>query len=149
MQATGGWRPDWPPAIAGGKSAKSITVRSGNWLSLKQAQALLNAPDITTTKGLCDHGIIAVPLGGALRCSGGLTPEATVAARRARTAGLVCVVPAISGGGNALDQGHRRGPHPAQSHLFERGLRPLLVLPHRKRPPTNPSPQSVERCSKV
>jgi hypothetical protein len=36
--------------IARVKSAKSIGVRSGNWLSLRQAQAPLNAPDITTTK---------------------------------------------------------------------------------------------------
>jgi integrase len=41
----------------------------GNWLSLKQAQALLNAPDITTTKGLRDRAIIAVLLGCALRRS--------------------------------------------------------------------------------
>jgi hypothetical protein len=34
------------------KSAKSIGVRAGNWLSLKQAQALLNAPDITTAEVL-------------------------------------------------------------------------------------------------
>jgi hypothetical protein len=44
-------------------------VRAGNWLSLKQAQALLNAPDITTTKGLRDRAIIAVLLGCALRRS--------------------------------------------------------------------------------
>src|SRR5450755_2988559 len=47
------------PEIAAGiqrvKSAKSIGVRAGNWRSLKQAQALLNAPDITTTKGLRDR----------------------------------------------------------------------------------------------
>ena len=51
------------------KSAKSIGVRAGNWLSLKQAQALLNAPDITTKKGLRDRAIIAVLLGCALRRS--------------------------------------------------------------------------------
>ena len=51
------------------KSAKSIGVRAGNWLSLKQAQTLLNAPDITTTKGLRDRAIIAVLLGCALRRS--------------------------------------------------------------------------------
>jgi len=44
-------------------------VRTGNWLSLKQAQALLNAPDITTTKGLRDRGIIAVLIGCGLRRS--------------------------------------------------------------------------------
>ncbi len=79
--------------------------RSGNWLSLKPAQALLNAPDISTTQGLQDRAIIAVLLGCALRrsevaalteadrrCSGGLTPEATGAARRANTAELFGVV---------------------------------------------------------
>jgi hypothetical protein len=34
------------------KNAKSIGVRSGNWRILWQAQALLNAPDITTAAGL-------------------------------------------------------------------------------------------------
>src|SRR6202161_3378756 len=61
------------PELAAGiqrvKSAKPIGVRMGNWLSLKQAQALLNAPDITTTKGLRDRAIIAVLLGCALRRS--------------------------------------------------------------------------------
>jgi hypothetical protein len=58
-------------------------VGTANWLTLRQAQALLNAPDITTTKGLPDRAIIAVLLGCALRrcegaaltdgrCSGGL-----------------------------------------------------------------------------
>ena len=47
----------------------AITMRAGNWLSLKQAQALLNAPDITTMKGLRDRAIIAVLLGCALRRS--------------------------------------------------------------------------------
>jgi site-specific recombinase XerD len=44
-------------------------VRCGNWLSLKQAQAPLNAPDITTTKGLRDRANIAVLLGCGLRRS--------------------------------------------------------------------------------
>ena len=61
------------PELAAGiqrvESAKSIGVRAGNWLSLKQAQAILNAPDITTTKGLRDRAIIAVLLGCALRRS--------------------------------------------------------------------------------
>jgi site-specific recombinase XerD len=55
--------------IARVKSAKSMGVRMGNWLSLKQAQALLNAPDITTTEGLRDRAIIAVLLGCGLRRS--------------------------------------------------------------------------------
>src|ERR1035441_4037525 len=61
------------PELAAGiqrvKSAKSIGVRAGNWLSLKQAQTLLNAPDITTLKGLRHRAIIAVLLGCALRRS--------------------------------------------------------------------------------
>jgi hypothetical protein len=32
------------------KSAKSVGIRMG-WLSARQAQALLNTPDITTTEG--------------------------------------------------------------------------------------------------
>jgi len=44
-------------------------VRAGNWLSLNQAQTLLNASDITTLKGLRDRAIIAVLLGCALRRS--------------------------------------------------------------------------------
>jgi len=61
--------PELAAGIARVKSAKSIGVRTGNWLSLKQAQTLLNAPNITTTKGLRDRAIIAVLLGCALRRS--------------------------------------------------------------------------------
>jgi site-specific recombinase XerD len=41
----------------------------GNWLSVKQAQMLLNTPDITTTKGLRDRAILAVLLGCGLQRS--------------------------------------------------------------------------------
>jgi len=61
--------PELAAGVARVKSAKSMGVRTGNWLSLKQAQALLNAPDITTTKGLRDRAIIAVLLGCGLRRS--------------------------------------------------------------------------------
>src|SRR5713226_4532653 len=61
------------PELANGitrvKGVASKGVRLGNWLSLKQAQALLNAPDITKTKGLRDRAIIAVLLGCGLRRS--------------------------------------------------------------------------------
>ena len=61
------------PELAAGiqrvKSAKSVGVRMGNWLSQKQAQALLNTPDISTLKGLRDRAIIAVLLGCGLRRS--------------------------------------------------------------------------------
>src|ERR1019366_8117461 len=61
--------PELAAGIARVKSAKSMGVRTGNWLTLKQAQALLNAPDITTTKGLRDRAILAVLLGCGLRRS--------------------------------------------------------------------------------
>jgi site-specific recombinase XerD len=61
--------PELAAGIARVKSAKSMGVRTGNWLTLKQAQALLNAPDIETTKGLRDRAIIAVLLGCGLRRS--------------------------------------------------------------------------------
>jgi site-specific recombinase XerD len=41
----------------------------GNWLSVMQAQTLLNTPDITTSKGLRDRAILAVLLGCGLRRS--------------------------------------------------------------------------------
>ena len=61
--------PELAAGIARVKSAKSIGIRTGNWLSLKQAQALLNAPDGGTLKGLRDRAIIAVLLGCGLRRS--------------------------------------------------------------------------------
>jgi integrase len=61
------------PELAAGicrvKSAKSQGIRVGNWLSVRQAQSLLNAPDISTTKGLRDRAILAVLLGCGLRRS--------------------------------------------------------------------------------
>ena len=61
------------PELAAGirrvKSVKSVGIRVGNWLSLRQAQALVNAPDITTLKGLRDRAILAVLLGCGLRRS--------------------------------------------------------------------------------
>lgn len=60
-------------AIANGVSrVRGVTshgVRAGNWLTKKQAQALLNAPDTTTLKGLRDRAILAVLMGGGLRRS--------------------------------------------------------------------------------
>src|SRR6476659_2456512 len=61
--------PELAAGIARVKSAKSIGVRVGNWLSLRQAQALLSAPDIATVKGLRDRAILAVLLGCGLRRS--------------------------------------------------------------------------------
>src|SRR6266852_5210769 len=61
--------PELAAGIARVKGVKSKGVRLGNWLSMRQAQALLNAPDTATTKGLRDRAILAVLLGCGLRRS--------------------------------------------------------------------------------
>jgi integrase len=61
------------PELASGitrvKGVASKGVRLGNWLSVKQAQALLNTPDTSTANGLRDRAILAVLLGCGLRRS--------------------------------------------------------------------------------
>jgi hypothetical protein len=59
--------PELAAGIARVKSAKSVGIRMGNWLSARQAQALINAPDVTTLRGLRnrDH-----------RCAPGMRPPA-------------------------------------------------------------------------
>jgi site-specific recombinase XerD len=54
-------------AIQRVKGAKTEGTRAGNWLTRAQAQALLDAPDPTTKKGLRDRAVLAVLLGCALR----------------------------------------------------------------------------------
>src|SRR6202795_1552939 len=61
--------PELAAGISRVKSAKTQGIRTGNWLSQRQAQALLSAPDITTLRGLRDRAILAVLLGCALRRS--------------------------------------------------------------------------------
>ncbi len=61
--------PELAAGIARVKSAKTVGVRAGNWLSARQAQSLLNAPDTTTLKGLRDRAILAVLFGCGLRRS--------------------------------------------------------------------------------
>src|SRR5580693_475489 len=61
--------PELAAGIARVKSAKSVGVRTGNWLSVRQAQNLLNAPDTTSLKGLRDRAVLAVLLGCGLRRS--------------------------------------------------------------------------------
>src|SRR5450432_3700656 len=61
--------PELAAGIARVKSAKSVGIRTGNWLSVRQAQSLLSAPDVTTVKGLRDRAILAVLLGCGLRRS--------------------------------------------------------------------------------
>ncbi len=61
--------PDLAAGISRVKSAKTQGIRVGNWLSLRQAQALLSAPDTATLRGLRDRAILAVLLGCGLRRS--------------------------------------------------------------------------------
>ncbi len=55
-----------PELAAGISRIKGVVaqgVRVGNWLTIQQAQALLNAPDATKAKGMRDRAILAVLLG--------------------------------------------------------------------------------------
>jgi site-specific recombinase XerD len=61
--------PELAAGIARIKGVPSHGVRVGNWLSLQQAQTLLNTPDTTTKKGLRDRAMFAVLLGCRLRRS--------------------------------------------------------------------------------
>ena len=61
--------PELAAGISRVRSAKTQGIRVGNWLSLRQAQALLSAPDIATVRGLRDRAILAVLLGCGLRRS--------------------------------------------------------------------------------
>src|SRR6202166_4365604 len=61
--------PELAAGISRVKSAKTQGIRVGNWLSLRQAQALLSAPDIAMLRGLRDRAILAVLLGCGLRRS--------------------------------------------------------------------------------
>lgn len=54
-------------SIAGVKGVKTAGTRSGNWLSRKQAEDLINAPDLGTLKGIRDRAILAVLIGCGLR----------------------------------------------------------------------------------
>src|SRR6266446_4454623 len=61
--------PELAAGISRVKSAKSTGIRVGNWLSGRQAQSLLNAPDVATVRGFRDRAILAVLLGCGLRRS--------------------------------------------------------------------------------
>src|SRR5216684_3339396 len=54
--------PELAAGIARIKGVKSKGVRVGNWLSIRQAQTLLNTPDVSTKKGLRDRAMLAVLL---------------------------------------------------------------------------------------
>jgi len=51
------------------KGIKTSGVRSGNWLSREEAQDLINAPNLSTLKGIRDRAILAVLIGCGLRRS--------------------------------------------------------------------------------
>jgi site-specific recombinase XerC len=59
--------PELAQGISRVKSVKSTGIRVGNWLSQRQAQALLSAPDVTALSVLRDRAILAVLLGCGLR----------------------------------------------------------------------------------
>jgi integrase len=63
--------------VARVKGVKAAGVRSGNWLSRDQAQALINLPDLMRLKGIRDRAILTVLIGAGLRRSevAGLTFE--------------------------------------------------------------------------
>ena len=61
--------PELAAGIARVRSAKSVGIRVGNWLSVRQAQSLLNTPDVSTVRGLRDRAILAILLGCGLRRS--------------------------------------------------------------------------------
>src|SRR5450432_2971217 len=61
--------PELAAGISRVKSATSVGIRMGNWLSAKQAQTLFHSTDITTLKGLRDRAILAILLGCGLRRS--------------------------------------------------------------------------------
>src|SRR6202046_3740898 len=61
--------PELAAGIARIKGVRSQGVRVGNWLSLLQAQTLLNAPDVRTKKGIRDRAMFATLLGCGLRRS--------------------------------------------------------------------------------
>jgi integrase len=60
-------------AIANGiirvQGVSSHGVRSGNWLTKRQAQEILTAPNVLTLKGLRDRAVLAVMIGGGPRRS--------------------------------------------------------------------------------
>jgi integrase len=62
------WSRRWLPGSRI-KGVRAQGIHPGNWLSLRQAQALLSTPDITITKGLRGRAILAVLLGCGLRRS--------------------------------------------------------------------------------
>src|SRR5712671_495637 len=98
--------PELAAGISRVKSAKTQGIRVGNWLSLRQAQALLSAPDITTLRGMRDRAILAVLLGCGLRRS---EVAALTLTHLQQRDGRWCIVDLVGK--------HGRGPHRADADL--------------------------------
>ena len=98
--------PEFAAGITRVKGAKSKGVRVGNWLSIRQAQALLNAPDVTTNKGLRDQAMLAMLLGCGLRRSEVAAPyaQAHTQLRDSR----YCIVDLVGKHGRVRTMGFRR-----------------------------------------
>lgn len=56
-------------SIARIESIKHEGVRAGNWLTIEQAQALINSPDVSTLAGKRDRAILALLIGTGIRRS--------------------------------------------------------------------------------
>lgn len=54
-------------AVARVESLRHEGVHVGRWLTLEQAEALVNAPDVSTLSGLRDRALLAVLIGAGLR----------------------------------------------------------------------------------
>lgn len=59
--------PDLASGISRVKGVKKEGVRTGNWLTLQQAEQLLNGPNVIGLKGKRDRAILAVLIGCGLR----------------------------------------------------------------------------------
>src|SRR5215467_4518166 len=64
---TGLLSPELAAGIRPVKGAKRIGVRLGNWLTVEQSRALLQAVDVETVKGRRDRAMLALMLGCGLR----------------------------------------------------------------------------------
>lgn len=66
--ADNGWlAPEVAAGIARVKGARRTGVRAGNWLTLEEAERLLELPDRSTKKGLRDRALLALLVGCGLR----------------------------------------------------------------------------------
>ena len=108
---------------------------NGNWLSVRQAQNLLNAPDAATLKGLRDRAILSVLLGCGLRRS---EVAALTFAHVQQRNGRWCLVDLVW-----QTWTH---PHHANAQLGEGCYRRLdCIGPHRRRPCLSPSTSGRSR----